>query len=131
MVELILILVIIIRYKLKAWVIIAVLVSATGLVLCLSSICFSRRRKLKRKGEDASGNDLLLFDFNTELHAINDGTNTKENLKKIGEKDVELPLFSYESVSAATNNFSAMNKLGEGGFGPVYKVRFIFVMNVL
>lgn len=79
----------------------------------------------------ASGNDLLLFDFNTELHAINDGTNTKENLKKIGEKDVELPLFSYESVSAATNNFSAMNKLGEGGFGPVYKVRFIFLMNVL
>jgi hypothetical protein len=63
--------------------------------------------------------------------AINDGTNTTENLKKIGEKDVELPLFSYESESAATNNFSAMNKLGEGGFGPVYKVGFIFLMNVL
>ncbi|XP_031280021.1 G-type lectin S-receptor-like serine/threonine-protein kinase At4g03230 isoform X2 [Pistacia vera] len=26
-----------------------------------------------------------------------------------------------ESVSAATNNFSVTNKLGEGGFGPVYK----------
>jgi hypothetical protein len=25
------------------------------------------------------------------------------------------------SVSAATNNFSDVNKLGEGGFGPVYK----------
>jgi hypothetical protein len=47
------------------------------------------------------------------------------------EKDFELPLFSYESVSIATNNFSAVNKLGEGGYGPVYKVRNIFLMNVL
>ncbi|XP_042022967.1 G-type lectin S-receptor-like serine/threonine-protein kinase At4g03230 [Salvia splendens] len=35
--------------------------------------------------------------------------------------EVELPVFSYSSVSAATNNFSPQNKLGEGGFGPVYK----------
>jgi hypothetical protein len=58
--------------------------------------------------------------------------NTNNNMKK-REKDVELPQFSYESVLATTNNFSAMNKLGEGGFGPVYKVRyiFLFLMNVL
>lgn len=31
-------------------------------------------------------------------------------------------LFSLETVSAATCNFSLLNKLGEGGFGPVYKV---------
>jgi hypothetical protein len=47
------------------------------------------------------------------------------------EKDFELPLFSYESISTATNNFSAINKLGEGGYGPVYKVHNIFLMNVL
>ena len=29
------------------------------------------------------------------------------------EKDAELPLFSYKSVLTTTNNFSAMNKLGE------------------
>jgi hypothetical protein len=58
--------------------------------------------------------------------------NTENNMKKQEKKDVELPLFSYESVSAATDNFSAANKLGEGGFGPVYKVRhLIFLMNVL
>lgn len=34
----------------------------------------------------------------------------------------DLPLFSYASVSAATDNFSEGKKLGEGGFGPVYKV---------
>jgi hypothetical protein len=50
--------------------------------------------------------------------------NTNNNMNK--EKDVELPLFSYKSVLAATNNFLAVNKLGEGGYGPVYKVCYIF-----
>jgi hypothetical protein len=76
-------------------------------------------------GESHSSNNLLLFDFDTELHAINDGMNIENNTKKREKKDAELPLFSYESVLATTNNFSAMNKLGEGGFGPVYKVRYI------
>ncbi|KAJ9553631.1 hypothetical protein OSB04_017676 [Centaurea solstitialis] len=34
---------------------------------------------------------------------------------------IELPLFSLPTISRATNNFSMHNKLGEGGFGPVYK----------
>ncbi|KAM0958719.1 hypothetical protein FF1_023959 [Malus domestica] len=38
-----------------------------------------------------------------------------------GKNDPELPLFSLRSLAAATNNFSEANKLGEGGFGPVYK----------
>lgn len=34
----------------------------------------------------------------------------------------ELPLFSFSTIVIATNNFSEENKLGQGGFGPVYKV---------
>ncbi|XP_028797878.1 G-type lectin S-receptor-like serine/threonine-protein kinase At1g11300 [Neltuma alba] len=33
----------------------------------------------------------------------------------------ELPLFEFEKVAIATNNFHQSNRLGQGGFGPVYK----------
>ena len=35
---------------------------------------------------------------------------------------MELPLFDLELIANATDNFSDNKKLGEGGFGPVYKV---------
>ncbi|XP_024029100.1 G-type lectin S-receptor-like serine/threonine-protein kinase At4g27290, partial [Morus notabilis] len=37
------------------------------------------------------------------------------------EEDVELPSFNLDTIANATNNFSSINKIGEGGFGPVYK----------
>ncbi|XP_059628122.1 G-type lectin S-receptor-like serine/threonine-protein kinase At1g11330 [Cornus florida] len=33
----------------------------------------------------------------------------------------ELPLFSFEKLAIATDDFDRANKLGQGGFGPVYK----------
>lgn len=33
-----------------------------------------------------------------------------------------LPLFNFSAVAIATDDFSEHNKLGKGGFGPVYKV---------
>ena len=81
---------------------------------------------LDQTGERHSSHNLLLFDFDNELYAINDGMNTENNMRKREKKDAELPLFSYGSVSVATNNFSAANKLGQGGFGPVYKYDIYF-----
>ncbi|GMN47392.1 hypothetical protein TIFTF001_016566 [Ficus carica] len=37
------------------------------------------------------------------------------------EEDLELPLFNLSTIATATQNFSPHNKLGEGGFGPVYR----------
>ena len=50
-----------------------------------------------------------------------------ENMLGVGEnlnqvKVQELPLFNFEKLASATNNFHLSNKLGEGGFGPVYRV---------
>lgn len=38
------------------------------------------------------------------------------------EDSMELPLFDLATLVNATNNFSTDNKLGQGGFGPIYKV---------
>ena len=37
-------------------------------------------------------------------------------------EDLELPLMEFEAVLTATEHFSDCNKVGEGGFGAVYKV---------
>ncbi|XP_030935040.1 G-type lectin S-receptor-like serine/threonine-protein kinase RKS1 isoform X2 [Quercus lobata] len=36
-------------------------------------------------------------------------------------RNSNLPLFDLRTIIAATDNFSIVNKLGQGGFGPVYK----------
>lgn len=38
--------------------------------------------------------------------------------------ELELPLFDFGTIVMATNNFSDTNKLGQGGFGCVYKVNY-------
>ena len=65
---------------------------------------------------------MISFDFSNR--ATQEGLINKNRTGKGRNKEMELPLFSFSSVSTATNYFSASNKLGEGGFGPVYKVSF-------
>ncbi|XP_024987335.1 probable LRR receptor-like serine/threonine-protein kinase At1g07650 [Cynara cardunculus var. scolymus] len=41
--------------------------------------------------------------------------------KELRGLDLQTGVFTYRQIRAATDNFSALNKLGEGGFGSVYK----------
>lgn len=79
-----------------------------GVTPGVALVCYMRWRNLKRAGANKLRRDILL--------GLED--------YKYGEKKLELQFFSFPSIVAATANFSTANKLGEGGFGPVYKVRF-------
>ncbi|XP_059661601.1 G-type lectin S-receptor-like serine/threonine-protein kinase At4g27290 [Cornus florida] len=66
------------------------------------------------------GQDIYIRMASSELGPIrlnHDRDYANENERR----DIELPLLDFERIANATNNFSFYNKLGEGGFGPVYK----------
>ncbi|XVE87889.1 hypothetical protein DITRI_Ditri19aG0024800 [Diplodiscus trichospermus] len=67
--------------------------------------CFLRRQKRGRKRRAEHS-------FTTSPIQLEDSLN---------ERNTELPLFNLATIAATTNNFSSTNKLGQGGFGPVYK----------
>ncbi|KAK2987955.1 hypothetical protein RJ640_011218 [Escallonia rubra] len=90
----------------KPVIIFAVVTIVVGLLLCI--ICISCR-KLARK-------ELL---GNPVLHLLD-----SRQFKEEDTEGIEVPFFDFESILAATENFSQANKLGQGGYGPVYKGKF-------
>ncbi|KAK4398441.1 G-type lectin S-receptor-like serine/threonine-protein kinase [Sesamum angolense] len=84
----------------KRKTLIAVLTSTAGIILLgLSLILFIWKRKKNHQ------------------NLRNEGGGPEESHKE----DLELPMFDLSTVTRATNDFSISNKLGEGGFGPVYR----------
>ncbi|KAL9321294.1 hypothetical protein ACSQ67_013133 [Phaseolus vulgaris] len=49
----------------------------------------------------------------------------RENSGERNMDDIELPMFDFNTLTMATNNFSEENKLGQGGFGIVYRGRLM------
>jgi len=49
-----------------------------------------------------------------------------EGVHEDGDKSMESLLMSLSTLRDATRNFSDTYKLGQGGFGPVYKVDILF-----
>jgi hypothetical protein len=58
-----------------------------------------------------------------KLGLILGGTNTSDGLgEENTAQDFEFPFVRFEDIVAATDNFSEACKIGQGGFGKVYKV---------
>jgi hypothetical protein len=55
------------------------------------------------------------------LFHFSDKSKADNNVEKHLE-DLDLPLFDLQTITSATKNFSLNNKIGQGGFGSVYKV---------
>ncbi|CAN6558005.1 unnamed protein product [Malus baccata var. baccata] len=68
----------------------------------------------------ASGQDLYIRMPASELGKTEIRERDRNNEGET-EGELELPVFDLTTIASATDNFSSDNKLGEGGFGPVYK----------
>ncbi|XP_070044238.1 G-type lectin S-receptor-like serine/threonine-protein kinase CES101 [Nicotiana tomentosiformis] len=94
------------RTSIKWWIWLIVAIGLT-IFIGLSSLCYLLHRKGKAKA--------------TALLLLNQTTNRAKRRKMDKKMSEEVQLNSFESLAIATNSFSLGNKLGEGGFGPVYK----------
>ncbi|KAL7185678.1 hypothetical protein ACSBR2_027602 [Camellia fascicularis] len=81
-----------------------------------TAIACTQESKERREGNQA----LQMYDMERSVKSFLDSSEFKEGDKK----GIDVPVFNLESILEATNYFSDENKLGQGGFGPVYKGKF-------
>ncbi|KAH9748351.1 Receptor-like serine/threonine-protein kinase SD1-8 [Citrus sinensis] len=105
-------------------IIIGVTVGSAILILGLVACFLWRRktllgrqiRKTEPRGHPERSQDLLLNQV---------VISSKRDYSADKTDDLELPLFDFETIVRATDNFTDYNKLGQGGFGIVYKGRLL------
>ncbi|XVF57948.1 hypothetical protein PTKIN_Ptkin07bG0023300 [Pterospermum kingtungense] len=78
-----------------------------------------RKRVVKRRAKQRKA---ILHRYDTEK-GVKELIDSGPFEKKDGT-GIDVPFFDFESILVATDNFSEENKLGKGGFGPVYKGKF-------
>lgn len=56
-----------------------------------------------------------------ERRALKEAEEKKKVLDALAQSDCRYRKYTIEEIEAATDNFAASRKIGEGGYGPVYK----------
>ncbi|KAL4178805.1 hypothetical protein AMTRI_Chr13g116960 [Amborella trichopoda] len=97
-------------------IVIATVIPSAVLLLAICLFCIYRRKTTQKGRNDQS---------HVSLNQ-NERSNTGDRREQIGhggvggDENTSL-LFNLDTIVACTDNFSDANKLGEGGYGPVYK----------
>ncbi|VAH83361.1 unnamed protein product [Triticum turgidum subsp. durum] len=109
--------------KRRRTLVIAVAAAISGALLLAAAgcLCFWRCKARRKRQLQAPGSGDNVLPFRTRKHPdLSPAREDDENKMSCGEDDLDLPLFDLAVILAATDNFAAESKLGEGGFGPVY-----------
>ncbi|XP_052110935.1 receptor-like serine/threonine-protein kinase SD1-8 isoform X6 [Arachis duranensis] len=100
---------------------VGITLSALVLVLGLVAICYLMKKSKQRSRAAIPG-----FVRRSHDWIMNEVVFSRKHLRdERNMDDLELPMFDFDTLTMATNNFSQDNKLGEGGFGRVYRGRLI------
>ncbi|KAJ7951781.1 putative Receptor protein kinase [Quillaja saponaria] len=110
-------------FKTKAsrwWIWLVVALGAAIAVPLICYLCYILCRKCKAEVDRRMKQRKLIREIggNALPSSVCDKSRKHGNDGNTGH---EMHIFSFETIVAATDNFSTMNKLGQGGFGPVYK----------
>ncbi|KAK6946801.1 Bulb-type lectin domain [Dillenia turbinata] len=97
----------------KKWVVVGVPAAAGVILLVLS--CFSLRWKL-RKNEKG-----WMMTTKKRAKEQGNGINLEDSECRRHEEDLDLPLVDFDTIKTITCDFADIQKIGQGGFGPVYK----------
>ncbi|KMT02685.1 hypothetical protein BVRB_9g203620 [Beta vulgaris subsp. vulgaris] len=87
------------KRKRRIWIMLSSIFVAITVLVLTTTLFLWKKMRFWRKGKSR------------ESYIVSDRENAEP----------ELPLFDISLIAQATNNFSDENRIGEGGFGPVYK----------
>ncbi|KAG4968727.1 hypothetical protein JHK87_034378 [Glycine soja] len=101
--------------------ILTVILGSMAILACITAFVLVRRKKKAHKLDRAS------TQIQESLYESEKRVKGLIGLGSLEEKDIEgieVPCYTFASILAATDNFTDSNKLGRGGYGPVYKGTF-------
>ncbi|KAM4110553.1 hypothetical protein ACB094_03G203600 [Castanea mollissima] len=112
------------KRKMALSLIVAVSLMSVIAFSCTIIFIYILRRKMAKRQENRNKDkrNRVLRTMDSERH-VKDFIDSGE-FREEGETDIDLPFYDLESILAATDSFSDANKLGQGGYGPVYKGTF-------
>ncbi|KAJ0983569.1 hypothetical protein J5N97_011824 [Dioscorea zingiberensis] len=95
----------------STWMILVIVAASSvlGSLVLVSCICYCLRRRKER------------VRTRQEKSILTWGAEIASKLREQGATGPDFTLFGFSCIKDATDNFSDEYKLGEGGFGPVYK----------
>ncbi|KAI4377752.1 hypothetical protein MLD38_015330 [Melastoma candidum] len=108
----------------RLWYIWLIAGTVPGLLAGLAYLLYSRKRnqRIEQLGGYRSqrNQSMRLLEMNPQIVRLHKFRGISKS-RRTRTKDSDFLLYSFEEIDAATDCFSHTNKLGEGGFGPVYK----------